>query len=291
MFDLLLLGPSNTDFAMYLFRVFEDFHLYPFGVDRAFFYLQAVYQLFDQTKEGVLKNNYVVKPEMTYFHAEEKHYGKMLIQFITPCRMVRKGKVLRQLSVEEILQRIYELEDHTKLCAEMSSITSLLHEGIVNDPQNLYLLASDTEEGEKISRILKAYFQPMFRHVHTFSIENLNGEKPELFRDEGLRNLVKVIVQIVRVVPGREEECVINATGGYKAQISFAGLIGQVLKIPVYYQFEGFASVISLPEMPVFFDYKIWLKRFQLFRDLYQLGVISTKLLPERTDLSALKGA
>ncbi|RDE23748.1 hypothetical protein DV713_15980 [Parageobacillus thermoglucosidasius] len=96
---------------------------------------------------------------------------------------------------------------------------------------------------------------------------------------------------IVRVVPGREEECVINATGGYKAQISFAGLIGQVLKIPVYYLFEGFASVISLPEMPVFFDYKIWLKRFQLFRDLYQLGVISTKLLPERTDLSALKGA
>lgn len=145
----------------------------------------------------------------------------MLIQFITPCRTVRKGKVLRQLSVEEILQRIYELEDHTKLCAEMSSITSLLHEGIVNDPQNLYLLASDTEEGEKISRILKAYFQPMFRHVHTFSIENLNGEKPELFRDEGLRNLVKVIVQIVRVVPGREEECVINATGGYKAQIFF----------------------------------------------------------------------
>lgn len=72
-FDLLLLGPSNTDFAMYLFRVFEDFHLYPFGVDRAFFYLQAVYQLFDQTKEVVLKNSYVVKPEMTYFHAEEKH--------------------------------------------------------------------------------------------------------------------------------------------------------------------------------------------------------------------------
>ncbi|KAF0996627.1 hypothetical protein [Geobacillus sp. TFV-3] len=38
--------------------------------------------------------------------------------------------------IEEIVKQLYELEDHEKLCAEMSSITSLLREGIVSDPQN-----------------------------------------------------------------------------------------------------------------------------------------------------------
>jgi hypothetical protein len=51
----------------------------------------------------------------------------------------------------------------------------------------------------------------------------------------------------------------INATGGYKAQISFAGLIGQVFGVPVYYQFESFADAIELPALPVSFAFDDWL--------------------------------
>ncbi|WP_052659538.1 putative CRISPR-associated protein [Bacillus alveayuensis] len=203
---------------------------------------------------------------------------------------LKQHKIDINLLVDEILNYINALEDHTKIAAEISLILSIINEGILAENQNLYLLSSDIPEGKKINEILKEYFKPLFHRVHTFTIENLNGEKSDLFKDEGLRNLVKMIVQIVRVVPGKEKECVINATGGYKAQISFAGLIGQVLKIPVYYQFEGFSSVIQLPEIPVSLDYKIWLKNFHLFKELYNLGVVSTKLLLEHVDLQPLQG-
>ena len=60
----------------------------------------------------------------------------------------------------------------------------------------------------------------------------------------------------------------INATGGYKAQISFAGMIGQALEIPVCYLFESFSEVITLPPQPVSLDLSFWLENATLFFDL-----------------------
>ena len=52
---------------------------------------------------------------------------------------------------------------------------------------------------------------------------------------------------------------IINATGGYKAQIAFALALGQGMNIPVYYQFERFPTVIKLPPLPLSLDYKLYL--------------------------------
>lgn len=203
---------------------------------------------------------------------------------------LKRSQIDWELPAQEIASKLDKLEDPGKISAEISSILSIIDEQLLNEQQNLYLLCSDTKEGKKINEILKAYFISLFHRVHTITIEHLNGEKPEFFKEEGLRNLVKVIVQIIKSVPERESACIINATGGYKAQISFAGLIGQVLKIPVYYQFEGFSSVVQLPVLPVSLDYKLWLKNFSLFQELHNLGILSSKLLPDNVDLEPLKG-
>jgi hypothetical protein len=87
-----------------------------------------------------------------------------------------------------------------------------------------------------------------------------------LFRNEGLRNLVRLIGEEARLKGS--ERIVINATGGYKAQISFAGMIGQALEIPVCYLFEGFSEVIELPPQPVSLDLTFWLDHVELFFDL-----------------------
>lgn len=203
---------------------------------------------------------------------------------------IQRNGIDWNLPVEDIVKGIQHLENVSTICAEISSIQSIIREGILDEKENLYLLASDTVEGEKINHILKGYFASMFQHVKIFTVENLNGQNAKQFTEEGLRNLVKIIVQIVKTVPNQEAECVMNATGGYKAQISFAGLIGQVLKIPVYYQFEGFSSVVQLPEMPVAFDYQIWIKHFTIFKELYELGIVSSKLLPSNIDFQGLKG-
>ncbi|MEA2059529.1 MAG: hypothetical protein U9P10_03190 [Thermodesulfobacteriota bacterium] len=69
---------------------------------------------------------------------------------------------------------------------------------------------------------------------------------------------MRIIGEIVRAYGS--EQILINATGGYKAQISFAGMIGQALDIPVCYMFERFAEVIELPPQPVSLDLGFWIE-------------------------------
>lgn len=203
---------------------------------------------------------------------------------------LRRHQIDWALPVDEIVEQVLQIEQRQEISAETASIQSLLDKKVLTDAENLYLLASDTVEGKKLNQLLKRLFTPLFRNVQTFIIEQLNGEEPERFKEEGLRNLVRLIVQIVRTVPGHAEECVIDATGGYKAQVSFAGLIGQVLNIPVYYRFEGFSSGIQLPEMPVSLDFRLWLRHYELFHDLYRLGVVSKKTIADDVALDDLKG-
>ena len=57
---------------------------------------------------------------------------------------------------------------------------------------------------------------------------------------------------------GQADFCAINATGGYKAQIAIAVLMGQALGIPVYYKHERFDAIIPFPPMPVSLDFSLW---------------------------------
>jgi hypothetical protein len=120
-------------------------------------------------------------------------------------------------------------------------------------------------------------------------IKNLQGENPGAF-EQGLRNLVRTIARLYRAHDKAGEQVLLNATGGYKAQISFAGIIGQVCEIPVFYQFEDFPRAIKLPPLPVAFDLKDWLSYRHVFDalegesggDLLRVGDSRLKELPNR---------
>jgi len=155
--------------------------------------------------------------------------------------------------------------------AEINSITSILKKGLLTGREYLYLLVSDTEDGILIGDILKSYYgrhqnPRCFDYVQNRVIKGLSDESPHRFRTEGLRNLVKTIAEVVR--RHGSQAILINATGGYKAQISFAGMIGQALEIPVCYLFERFSEVIELPPQPVSLDLSFWLENAKLFFDL-----------------------
>jgi hypothetical protein len=68
----------------------------------------------------------------------------------------------------------------------------------------------------------------------------------------------------------------IDATGGYKPQIAYAALVGQVMQIPVYYRYEGFAEVIALQPLPVAVDAQVWFDHLWFFERLRE------DLLPDR---------
>lgn len=173
---------------------------------------------------------------------------------------------------------------HDRACgAEINSLTGLLDgqrlsAGTVERPAELHLLVSDTAEGAWIGRVLEAYWRRAdgVAAVGCTRLDGLDDADPAVFAHRGLRSLVREACALLADARRREPTAlrVINATGGYKAQISFAGLIGQTLKVPVVYQFERFPACIELPPLPVDFDRSLWVEHFATFERLSESGLV-----------------
>jgi hypothetical protein len=110
--------------------------------------------------------------------------------------------------------------------------------------------------------VLRHHYHGTFAEVSVQPVEGLHDQDFKAFRNRGLRNLVRDMADLVKAERRKGHDPIINATGGFKAQISLAGLIGQVLGVAVYYMFERFDEVIEMPPMPVAFDLALWLDHF-----------------------------
>jgi|GEM_PF-756822 len=160
--------------------------------------------------------------------------------------------------------------------AEINSVASLLEKGYLNARQNIFLLVSDTPQGEQTGNILKEFFLENqndmdFKSAKVIKIEKLNDKNRYEFRTHGLRNLVREMANCARENINR---AVINATGGYKATIAYATLLGQILNLPVYYLFESFDEIIQLLPLPVNFDSRVYRDHSKIFAALEYLDII-----------------
>lgn len=146
-----------------------------------------------------------------------------------------------------------------RLCgAEINSIYALAKKGQLNIWQIIFFV-SDTEAGKHTGEVLTAYFESCkdklgLQNVKYCCIKNLQDKCPRDFRTLGLRNLVREVGKVVQSV-GDPSLVAIDATGGYKAQIAVAALIGVALDIDVYYRHDKFGEIISFPPLPVTLDY------------------------------------
>jgi putative CRISPR-associated protein (TIGR02619 family) len=147
-----------------------------------------------------------------------------------------------------------------RLCgAEINSLASLVAKGYAAADANLVFCHSDTADGQAIGRILEVYFRRAgHTSVQARTITDLQDRDPRLFRTRGLRNLAREVCKVIRDYGAAS--CAINATGGYKAQIAIAVLMGQALGVPVYYKHELFDEIIAFPPMPVALDFEAWMR-------------------------------
>lgn len=155
-----------------------------------------------------------------------------------------------------------------RICgAEVNSLHSLIKSGQAPVNCGLYFFHSDTDDGRAIATVLVELFRGRGHSpVEAVPIADLQDQEPKRFRTHGLRNLVRELCHVVRQYS--PASCAFNATGGYKAQIAIAVLVGQALGIPVYYMFEGFSEIISFPPMPVALDFEVWMGASGLLFDL-----------------------
>lgn len=159
--------------------------------------------------------------------------------------------------------------------AEINATEHLLHgldlsTGRTSPPFELFFAVSETAEGRWTGELLAQYYRAFrgFEKVQWKEMEGLSPADPERFTHVGLRSLVRESSASLRDASRRGLHCVVNATGGFKAQISVAGLIGQAMGVSVVYQFEGFPNCIEMPPMPLELDRELWLTNYDLLARL-----------------------
>ncbi len=177
-------------------------------------------------------------------------------------RTIEKIKRHYNLSQWKALGRaLVEIPGDTRLCgAEINSIYALANKDQLAIRQIVFFV-SDTLDGKHTGEVLTAYIEGCkdtlgVHGVRCCSISGLQDKCPWGFRTRGLRNLVREVGEVVRNV-GDPSFVAIDATGGYKAQIAVAALIGVALDIDVYYRHDKFGDIISFPPLPVTLDYEI----------------------------------
>lgn len=155
--------------------------------------------------------------------------------------------------------------------------------------ENLIFLVSDTPNGRNTGEFLRLYFAQRsdlkLRNLECKVIDNLQDERPADFKVHGLRNLVRAAGEYIQRFGGVDHTA-IDATGGYKAQIAIAVIVGQALNIPVFYKHEKFSEIIDFPPLPISFDYEILAKNADLLIDFErgkafsheELGFVDEKL-------------
>lgn len=165
----------------------------------------------------------------------------------------------------KVATQLRKIDPTERLCgAEINSVTDLLTQQFV-EKGFLHLFHSETDDGEAIAQILQSYFTQDGWKVKVHCVDDLRDDDPNLFRTQGLRNLAKLFGEQVRESRANWIPCAINATGGYKAQIAIAVLMGQALGIPVYYKHERFDAIIPFPPMPVALDFSLWQRANGMF--------------------------
>jgi putative CRISPR-associated protein (TIGR02619 family) len=192
--------------------------------------------------------------------------------------------LLRQLVNEEkwdFLARELssKVSPSARICgAEINSIAEVVKQERLT-LEHIHFFVSDTQDGRLMGKLLESYvIEAGFSDLKTCEVHpltDLQDDKPSRFKVYGLRNLVRELGKIVNQFSA--DTLVIDATGGYKAQIAIAVVFGQALSIPVLYRHERFSEIIDFPPMPIAFDYDLLGKNAALLATLERGDALTTR--------------
>jgi putative CRISPR-associated protein (TIGR02619 family) len=151
-------------------------------------------------------------------------------------------------------QQIANYLRHTeaiKASAETNSLSRLLQS---ND--RVVFLLSQTDEGHRCAAALASYYENNAYPTRIIEVPDLAYAESR-FKMRGLRSLVATLIDQIRHEKAQGRQVVINATGGFKAEIAYATLVGLLFDVPVYYIHEAFHDIIEMPPTPIGWDYSL----------------------------------
>ncbi len=135
--------------------------------------------------------------------------------------------------------------------AETNSLSRILQEG-----DRLLFLHSQTKKGKFCAEALQRYYEGLGYSVAVREIPDLTYEENR-FKMRGLRSLVATLIEHILEERRAQREVLINATGGFKAEIAFATVVGLLFDVPIHYIHEAFRDIIQIPPTPIGWDYSL----------------------------------
>lgn len=149
-------------------------------------------------------------------------------------------------------------------CAETNSIVRLLRQGIVHEGDRFIFFHSQTDEGRRCAELLHRHYAKTFL-THTREIGDLTYTESR-FKLRGLRSFVSHLAETITNEKQQQRTPLINATGGFKAEIAYATLIGVLFHVPVYYIHEKFGDIVEMPTIPIAWDFSLFADHRRFFQ-------------------------
>jgi putative CRISPR-associated protein (TIGR02619 family) len=149
--------------------------------------------------------------------------------------------------------RADELSREAFLVRASAETNGLFRAGIT-DRDEVVFLTTETEDGRLCGTRLVAFVEKEFScHARTVEVKGLQVRDGVKFRREGIGNFFS---KLDEVTADRDpEEIRLNATGGFKGAIPYLVLYGMFNGLPVSYVYEFSDTLITLPPIPVEFDW------------------------------------
>jgi putative CRISPR-associated protein (TIGR02619 family) len=150
-----------------------------------------------------------------------------------------------------------DADDLTRYLAQTDPITASAETNalgrLLRERDRLVLFHSQTEQGRRCAEALRRHFA-RGHTVELVEVTDLTYTESR-FKLRGLRRLVALLADRIEKERRQGREVLINATGGFKAEIAYATLVGLLFDVPVSYIHEQFQDLIEVPAMPVAWDY------------------------------------
>jgi len=142
----------------------------------------------------------------------------------------------------------------TQCCAEIQTMEGL----DIKHCDYLYFISSGEEDGIMCGEALALAYQQSGYPTQNISITGLTKNYEE-FQRKGLPQFIHTLLGII---DNHHKNANILATGGFKAEIAYATMIGSLTKVSVFYIHEDFHHVVELPGLPVGLDLSSWTTYF-----------------------------
>jgi len=146
---------------------------------------------------------------------------------------------------DDELRHFFERVGVENACAETNSLLK-----IAKQDDEIVLLFTKTTEGERCCQQIEKYLNTKgWKRVRRRQLTL--EQKEEQFERQGLRHLVDVLIEEIEQAQRRQQEVVINATGGFKAEIAYTTMVGMIFQVPIKYIYQGFQQPITFPSLPI----------------------------------------